>query len=181
MRGGLVVLGIILAVLGAALLFVPLLPQSNETVTSTSSTPFYEGSVSGYSLTGSIPVAVSWSTNGSVAVEVAAATASCSGTNCANVSGVSGVTFQNGTSGSFMLDQPNGGTVVMGVIYSGSSAVVVTFKITTALATVGTVLLIVGIVVLILGVVLRGKPKPAPAAMPPASAAPVAPPGPPPS
>jgi uncharacterized membrane protein len=153
MRAGLVVVGIVLAIIGAALLFVPVLPQSNETATSSSSTPYYAGSVSGFSLTGSIVVAVSWSTNGNTSVNVIAAT--CGGS-CDNVSDVSGITSQNGTSGSFTLSQPNGGSIIMGVIYSGE-AVTVTFKITTTLSTVGTLLIVLGIILLILGIVLGRK------------------------
>ncbi|MCI4338975.1 MAG: hypothetical protein L3J68_01405 [Thermoplasmata archaeon] len=161
MRAGLVVVGIVLAIIGAALLFVPVLPQSNETATSSSSTPYYAGSVSGFSLTGSIVVAVSWSTGGNTSVNVIAAT--CGGS-CDNASDVSGITSQNGTSGSFTLSQPNGGSIVMGVIYSGETPVTVTFKITTTLSTVGTLLIVLGIILLILGVVLGRKSK---AATPP--------------
>jgi len=166
MRGGLVAVGIILAVLGAALLFVPLLPESNQTVNSSSDTPYYVGSVDGFSLTGSIPVAVSWSVTGSTAVEVAAAT--CSGS-CSNVSEVSGITYENGTSGSFTLSQPNGGSVIMGVIYDGAPGVTVTFKITVGLATEGTALLLIGILVLIVGVVARGPAKAAATPTPPSN------------
>jgi hypothetical protein len=172
-RGGLVVVGIVLAIIGAALLFVPVLPQSNETATSSSVAPFYAGSVSGYSLTGSILVAVTWSTNGNTSVNVIAAT--CSGS-CDNVSDVSGYTSQNGTSGSFTLSQPNGGSVIMGIVYSGETPVTVTFKITTTLSTVGTLLVVLGIILLILGLVLRGKSK-APATPTPAPVNPAMGPG----
>lgn len=178
MRAGWVVVGIVVAVIGAALLFVPVVPQSNETVNSSSSTPYVIVSVGGYSLTGNVPVAVSWSTSGSASVEVLAG--ACSGT-CNDTSQVSGITSQNGTSGSFTLNQPNGGEIIMGVVYGGSPAVTVTFKITTALSTVGTILLVVGILVLIIGIVLRGKPKASAAAAPPTPAPSTGPGGPPPS
>lgn len=174
MRGGLVALGVILAVLGAALLFVPLLPESNQTVNSGSETPYYLGSVSGYSLMGSIPVSVSWSVNGSTPVEVAAA--ACSGT-CNASTDLSGITFENGTSGTFSLSQPNGGSVIMGVLYDGAPSVTVTFKITVGLASEGTVLVVLGIVVFLVGLVARRSPKASPTPAP----APVAPASPPPA
>lgn len=172
MRGGLVAVGIIVAILGAALLFVPLLPQSNQTVSSDSETPYYIGSVTGYSLLGTIPVSVAWSVNGSTSVEVAGA--ACPGT-CNVSSDISGVTFENGTSGSFTLSQPNGGQIIMGVIYDGFPSVTVTFKITVGLATEGTALLILGIVVLLVGLIARGPAKSPPIAAPPPSSPPTPP------
>jgi uncharacterized membrane protein len=163
MRIGWVVVGVVVILIGAALLFVPLEPQANQTADSSSSTPYYVASVSGFSLTGSIPIAVSWTTNGSTPVDVVAA--ACSGT-CQSISQVSGITSQNGTSGSFALNQPDGGSVLMGVVYSGHPGVTVTFKITTALTTIGTILVVVGILLLIVGLVLRKKSGAAPAAAP---------------
>jgi uncharacterized membrane protein len=173
MRIGIVVVGVILLILGAVLLFVPLVPQSNQTVDTSSSLPFIAFQVGGYSVTGSIPVAVSWSSPTSV--EVVAAT--CSGTCMNSNASASGITIQSGTSGSFTLNQPNGGTVGIGVLApSGSSGsnTTVTFKIATALSTVGTLLLVVGILLLIVGVVVKSK-KSAAAASPPALATPPAP------
>jgi uncharacterized membrane protein len=177
MRIGLVIVGVILLIVGAVLLFVPVVPQSNETVSSSSSTPYYEASVSGYSISGSIPISVTWTSSGP-AVEVAAG--ACS-SGCTNPSQVSSLTFQNGTSGSFTLNQPNGGSIVMGEIYSGSSAVNVTFKITTALSTVGTILVPVGILILIVGAVLKGKGAKMAAAPAPTPAEPSSTPPPPPA
>lgn len=177
MRVGLIVVGIVLLVVGAVLLFVPVVPQT-ETANSASDTPYYAASVSGFSLTGSIAVSVSWSTNGTVPVNVLAASASG---NCSSASSISGIVSENGTSGSFTLSQPNGGCIVMGVLYGGSP-VTVTFKITTALSTVGTILIPVGVILLILGAVLGRSPKSA--AVPPPMMAPPPvppPPGPPPS
>ncbi len=159
MRAGLVALGIILAVLGATLLFVPILPQSHETINSAETTPYYAGSVSGFSLSGSIPIAVSWTVNGTDPVEVVAA--ACSGA-CTNVSEISSEAYENGTAGSFTLAQPNGGTVVLGVLYDGTPGEIVTFQITIGAATVATVLVAVGLLVLIVGVVARRPTPPAP-------------------
>jgi hypothetical protein len=155
---GIVVAGIVLLVIGAVLLFVPLVPQADQTIKSNSSLPVSVFSVSGFSITGSIPVSVSWTSNASVIVVGAA------GGNIANsnISSVSGIVTQTGTSGSFTLNQPDGGEVVLGVLGgsgfggSGSNATV-TFHVSTALTTVGSILLIVGILILIVGLVLKSK------------------------
>ncbi|MGD0257186.1 MAG: hypothetical protein ABSB90_04825 [Thermoplasmata archaeon] len=160
MRVGLVIVGIVLLIVGAAVLFVPLVPQPNETVSASSSAPYYAASVSGFSLTGSQPIAVSWTSSGPSVTVIAGA---CSGS-CQSQSQVSSITYQNGTSGSFTLSQPNGGSILMGVLYTGAANV--TFKITTALSTVGTILLVVGILILIIGVVLKSKRAKMAAAMP---------------
>ncbi len=172
MRIGLVIVGVVLLIVGVALLLVPLVPQTNETVSSSSATPYYVASLSGFSLTGSIPIAVSWTSSGPAVTVIAGA---CSGT-CSNQSQVTGITSQAGTSGSFTLNQPDGGSILMGEVYTGSGTANVTFTITTALSTVGTVLVPIGILVLIVGVVLKRKGAMAPA---PPMAAPSAPPPPP--
>jgi uncharacterized membrane protein len=175
MRIGLVIVGVVLLIVGAALLFVPVVPQSNETVSSSSTAPYYAASVSGFSLTGSIPIAVTWASSGPSVTVIAGA---CSGS-CISSSQVSSITYQNGTSGSFTLSQPDGGSILMGVD-QGGGGVNVTFKITTALTTVGSILVPVGILVLIVGAVLkRGGSKPAPAPMAAPEPTPTAPESPP--
>ena len=188
MRVGILVVGVVVAIIGAVLLFVPLTPQSNQTTSTSSSTPFELLSVSGYSITGSIPVGVSWTATSSVIVVGAACTAVCSS---ANLSSITGITTQSGTAGSFTLNQPNGGQVILGVVVvqgppSGNAPATVTFKVTTGQATVGTALLVVGIIVLILGAVLRPRKAniaaavaPNPSASPATPAMGGAPPGPP--
>jgi uncharacterized membrane protein len=167
MRAGVVVVGIVLVVIGAVLMFVPVVGQGSQKVDSSSSTPYDVFSVSGFSLTGSIPVSVAWTSTAAVTIVAAACSASC---NTGDVSGISGLTEQTGTSGSFTLNQPDGGEVLVGVVSSGSgSPATATFSITTALTTVGSILLVLGIVILIVGVVLRSKSKAA--SMPPAEPA----------
>ncbi len=165
MRIGLVIVGLVLIILGAVLLFVPLEPQTNQVVSTSSDTPYYEGTVSGFSLTGSIPISVSWNASATVQVIAGACTATCT-----NESQVSSITTETGMSGSFTLSQPNGGSILMGAIGPlGGSPASVTFKITTALTTVGTILVPVGIIVLILGVVLKSQKQKMAAMAPPAS------------
>lgn len=167
MRLGLVIVGIVLAILGGVLLFVPIVPQTSQTVQSSSDTPpYFLGSISGYSLTGTIAVSVTWTATSTVDVVAGACTSPCA--NASSTAGVTDITSQTGTSGSFTLNQPNGGYILMGIFdSSGQAAANATFKITTALSTVGTVLLPVGIILLIVGVVVRKKGSKAPAASAP--------------
>ena len=170
MRLGILVAGIVLVIIGAALTFVPVVPQGSQTVRSNSTAPYYAGSISGFSLTGSIPVSVSWTASSDV--EIVAVAASCDGAGCSNATQISGATLQSGTSGSFTLDQPDGGSIIMGVVSTpGGSSANATFKITTAVTTVGAILAIVGIILVIVGAVVRKGRKattvaPAPTAWP---------------
>ncbi|MCI4324745.1 MAG: hypothetical protein L3K00_02510 [Thermoplasmata archaeon] len=156
MRMAIVVVGIVLLVIGAVLMFVPVVDQGSQTVSSTSAVPGEVVSVSGFSLTGSIPVTITWTADSSV--EVAAATCSGSCEN-ANVSQVSGVTLQTGTSGTINLNQPDGGEVGVFVVSASGHAANATFDIKTALTSVGSILIVLGIVLLIVGIVLKAKPK----------------------
>ena len=160
MRTILVIVGAVVLVVGAVLLFVPIVPQASQKVSSNSASPYVFMSVSGFSLTGTIPVAVSWSANATVTVVAAACTSACN-----TISGLSSLTIQSGRSGSFTLNQPDGGEVIFGIANSSSPASA-TFNVTTATTTVGSILLIVGIVILIVGVVLKSKGKAMPAAQP---------------
>jgi uncharacterized membrane protein len=169
-RAGLILAGAVVVLLGVVLLTVTLVPQPNVVVTTdSSSSPYYEGSVSGFSLTGSIPVSVQWSSSGPSVTVVYAV---CSGS-CSNYSQVSDLSSQNGSTGAFQLHQPNGGSITLGVVYGGGP-VSVTFKISTALTTVGTALVVLGVVLLLLGIVLRRRkpPSPVPAPVPTVPAAP---------
>jgi uncharacterized membrane protein len=164
---GVVVVGVVLLILGAVLMFVPIVPQSAQKVSSGSTLPAVIFSVSGFSVTGSIPVSVSWSSTGPVEVAAATCSGSCAS---ANASAASGVVLQSGTSGSFTLNQPNGGQVVLVAVSTNSSSpTTTTFNVTTALSTVGSILLILGIVLLIVGVVVKSKSKAAPMPMSPAA------------
>ena len=154
MRIGIVIVGVVLAIIGAALLFVPVIPQSNQSIKTVSDIPSNAVlNVSGFSLTGSIPVSVSWTSNNSVTVLAA----TCFNCLSENVSSIAGVTIQRGTSGSFTLNQPDGGSIYVGAVSPTETPSTVTFKITTALTTVGSALLIVGIVLLLVGVVLKSR------------------------
>jgi uncharacterized membrane protein len=151
MRPVIVVVGIVLLIVGAVLLLEPVVPQGNQTISNNSALPYVIESVSGYSLTGSVVVHISWTAPTAVTVVGGACTA-----NCNSSSSASGVTEQSGTSGSFTLNQPNGGEILFGALNpstgKGGNA---TFTISTALATVGTLLVVVGILLVIAGAVLK--------------------------
>jgi len=187
MRIGIVIVGVVVAIIGVALLFVPVIPQSNQSVKTAGITPSNVVlNVSGFSWTGSIPVSISWTSN--TLVTVLAAT--CFNCLSENVSSITGVTIQTGTSGSFTLNQPDGGSIYVGAVSPTGTPATVTFKITTALTTVGSALLVVGIVLLIVGVILKSRkaktaaataPMPSMMSSPPQMAPPMSPPPPSPS
>jgi hypothetical protein len=162
MRPVIVVVGIVLLIVGAVLMVEPVVPQSNQSISKNSTLPYVIESVSGYSLTGSIAVHVSWTSPTTVTVVGGACTSTCNSNSSA-----SDLTLQSGTSGSFTLNQPNGGEILIGAINgssfsSGSGAANATFVITTAFATVGTLLVVVGILLVIAGLVMKSdKARPA--------------------
>jgi uncharacterized membrane protein len=159
------VVGVVLVLIGAVLLFIPVEDQGSQTVDTSSTLPGELVSVSGFSLTGSIPVSIDWTATSAVVVAAVACSGNCESS---NASTLSGVTTQTGTSGTITLNQPDGGEVGMIALpASGGHEANVTFDIKTALTSVGSILIVLGIVLLIVGVVLQGKPK--------AGAAPVAP------
>jgi len=150
-RLAIVVLGVVLAVVGAGLLLAPVSPRPDQTVREGLSIAF---SVQGFSLTGSIPVAVSWAStlNATITVYGLACSTTCTSN---NVQGQ--FASQTGKSGSFLLDQPIGGTVLIYEVTKVGQLGNVTVKTATALPTEGSILVIVGIVVLTVGMVLRPK------------------------
>jgi uncharacterized membrane protein len=154
-----VVVGVVVLVIGVVLQFVPVASQGSETVVGGSDAPYWAGSVSGVSLTGSIPVSVAWSSSTAVTVLAGVASGGCS-----SPTSVSGVASQSGTSGTFTLNQPDGGCLLLeSGPGTGGSSVNVTFTIKTALTTVGSAMIIFGVILVIVGLVLRRKSAKAPA------------------
>ena len=154
MRAGIVVVGIVLLLIGAVLLFVPVSSQAAQNINESGATV----QVGGFSITGNIPVAVSWTSSEPVTFYAAACTGTCAS---GSITSLSGLKIQNGTSGSFMINQPNGGQIAFGFVPTNisSTSATATVNMTTALTTVGSVLLIVGILILIAGAVMRSKSK----------------------
>lgn len=163
MRPGLVVVGVVLLVVGAALLFVPLIPQASQTVTYQKTS--YSANLTGYSLTGSVAGSLAWNSNRTIEfLFVTCPTSTCS-------SGAFTLQDQNGTSGTFSFSVPSGGQIVAGILSGppGSSA---TVKLTLTEPTYGSVLLVGGVLVLVVGLGLRRKPSPAPVGASPMPSAP---------
>jgi hypothetical protein len=158
MRGRWVVLGIALLVVGAVLLFVPIVPQASHSVKVAADPGWYQflENVSGFSITGAVAVTVSWTSSAVVDADAAA----CSGY-CDNVGQVASImqTQTNVTSGSFYLGQPNGGSIFLAweKQWSPSALVNISFSIWTDLTVIGPILLTPGAIVLIVGVILRSE------------------------
>jgi len=148
-----VAVGAVLIVVGVVLLYVPFVPQKSITVPASQGPPDYEvGTVPGSSLTGKIPVAFAWTS--SVTVTVYGGT--CSNP-CSNYSELSGIVVQTGTSGTFTVQQPVGGTIFVGANTSTGPAGSVSVKVTTAFSTLGSLFVIGGVALALVGLVIRPK------------------------
>ncbi len=163
MRWVVSVAGVAVLLVGVLLLWVPLAPQPAPTLSSgpLPPSPGYVFSVGGYSLTGTIPVTIYWTMSGGTTVTLAAA--ACSNRcNSGNVSALSGLSIETGTTGTFTIDQPNGGEIVVVMVSfsSPSDSVGVALSIMVGIPTVGSILLIGGIALVILGVVLPSGRRP---------------------
>lgn len=166
MRAGLVVVGVVVLIVGAALLFVPILPQANATVTYERAG--YEANITGFSLTGSIAGTLAWNANQTVEfVFVSCPTGPCS-------SGASTIETQNGTSGSISFSVPSGGEVGARIV-AGPPGASATVKLTLSEPTWGSILVVAGVVILLAGLLLRRKPSPAPVGASPSSVVMLAP------
>ena len=163
MRKILVAIGLVLVILGAVLIFVPIVQASNQTVSESSP---YVANLTGISITGTIPGTISWSSNVQVTFIAASCTSvSFSGNLLSPCPGFSIIGNQNGTSGSMTFNVKSGSTLFAGIV-SGGSGAQAAVTVTVALTKIGTVLLIVGVIVLLLGVVLKSKAPKAPTAPP---------------
>jgi hypothetical protein len=158
------ILGIVLIVIGIALSYVPIVPEGSHSATTTFSSSagvwseWYQFSenVSGYSVTGVIPVTISWSASAGTDADAAA----CFG-HCTNVTQVESFmkTEGEGTSGSFSLLQPNGGSIFLALIQQTHPPASdnFTFSITAVLTVAGPLLLTFGTITIILAGILRPR------------------------
>jgi uncharacterized membrane protein len=168
MRLAIVIVGVILLIIGAVLLFVPLVPQQSTDLSATS--PGAELNVSGFSIVGSVYFSMSWTSSAAVDffAGVCSGGVSSSG-NCSSIGAT--MTWLNSTSGTWSFTAKPGDSIGFGMVSSillgGSSNATANVKITASLATVGSILLIVGIILLIVGLVLKKKVPPAPPSMMP--------------
>jgi uncharacterized membrane protein len=164
MRIGLLVAGIVLIVLGAVLLFVPVVPLQSQTVTSTS--PDIFNVTTAFSPTGNLQLALTWSS----ATSTTFAVFTCGTINLAahNVSGIcrglSIIGFQNGTSGSFNFGTKVGSKVFAGIVSQRPGTASVNVSGTSPI--IATLLIVLGLVLAIVGVALKKKVRAAAAPAP---------------
>jgi hypothetical protein len=159
LHASLLVVGMVVAIAGALLLFVPVYPLASYTTTA-GATPGSVGfNVTGFSLTGTIPVAVSWTAGSSVLVEACLPPYPSVPTLCQHL------LSQNGTSDSFELNLRSGEEFVISVLLisplTEPSPTSVTFKVSYAPVSIGLAVLIIGGILLVLGAVLRSGKAPA--------------------
>jgi len=160
MRGGWVAFGIVLAIIGAVLLFVPVTTQATQAVSDTNP---YAANVTGFSITGTVAFTLTW-TSSSV-VELTAA--SCASVDFSAGNPCQGETLlgtQNGTSGSMSFNLKPGAALLIGTPNSPGGSADITLK--SSLSTVGSILLVFGGLVFLVGLVLKKKARPAPAPTP---------------
>ncbi|MCI4320303.1 MAG: hypothetical protein L3K23_09300 [Thermoplasmata archaeon] len=157
MRAGLVVVGVILVVLGAVLLFVPLLPMQSQTVTSSNPDAF--NITTAFSPTGNVQLSLTWTSSTSVEFLVLTCTGiNLNGHNFSSIcQGHSIIGFENGTSGSFSFATKVGSTVLAGIVSPGSSSATVNVSGSSPL--LATLFLVLGLILLIVGLILRKKVK----------------------
>jgi hypothetical protein len=164
-----VALGVVILIVGVAFLYVPVVPQFSSTQTVSLQSPnrgwyFLLENVSGYSITGVIPVLVSFTSSDLVDVEYATCTDVCHNfTQLQQGQRVAG-TYQLGiltlvTGASISLNQPNGGSiwVAWGQQTTPPTSVNITYSVTTGLTVAGPLLLTAGLAVLVSGIVLLIK------------------------
>jgi hypothetical protein len=144
---------------GAILFFVPVVPQASHTRTLEfppgDSDYFLKENISGFSLTGTIPVIISWSSNGSIDVVASACPHYCS--NQSQLPSNSIVYESLVTSGSVYLSVPNGGAIFVAWYQQTDQppSTALTYTVWTGLTPAGPILLISGSAVVVLGVTFR--------------------------
>lgn len=158
MRIVIVVVGIVLIILGAVLAFVPISTAASQEVTQ--SAPYIANITAAFSITGTVPLTLSWTSGSSTTMLLLACDkinigASNYSSGCTNLQ----TTIQSGTSGSWNVNVKPGGAVA--AICSGSGCTG-NLTVKEGQTVIGDILLILGIVILIVGVVLKSKPKAAP-------------------
>jgi uncharacterized membrane protein len=159
MRASLLIVGAILVVIGLVLAFVPLIQSiSQDTVANTTTESVFQGyawNITGFAITGSIPITISWTASGPVKTELVI----CSGGGfngyfyCAGTP--SWPSNQSGTSGTASFSAPSGSSLLFAMYSQNATTGHVNGEL--AESTIGLIIVIVGIILLIVGVVLKGK------------------------
>jgi hypothetical protein len=154
MRPLIALAGGLIAAIGVVLLFLPVVPQPSAVVPAATGPPTYDvGKIPGASLSGVIPITITWTSTTFVTI-----IGGVCANPCTQNSSLSDVTVQQGTKGSFTVNQPVDGSTFVGANTTGNTSGTVTFKLTSALTTAASLLIVAGIIVVLVGVLL-GRPK----------------------
>jgi len=168
MRIGFVVLGVVLTLLGAVLMFIPLVTVSSQNI---SSNELYTANVTGYSITGTVAGTLTWSTNASTTFTFrtcsVAATPTLNGYTCP---GTQTNSSESGTSGTFTFSARSGGEIV--AYFDAGTGTTGSVSVKLAQETIGLIVLVLGVLLLLLGLVLKRPGKPVPPAPSPTPTAP---------
>jgi hypothetical protein len=160
MRAGIVVVGIVFGVLGALLLFEPIVPLQSQTVTSTNPDIFSVAAV--VSPTGNVELTVTWSST--MPTTFAVYTCTSVTLPASNVStacrGAVTIGTETGTSGTFHFPVKLGSSVIAGIFAQKPGTASVT--VTGSSPLLATFLLVLGGVVVVVGVILKRKGATAP-------------------
>jgi hypothetical protein len=151
--------GIAAVAIGLVLVFVPVVAQPTEIVPADRGAPtYYRADVTGFSITGVLPILITWTASTTVTLVAGACTSACT-----NFTDISDLTLQEGTGGHFTLDQPVDGSIFVGANASGSVNGSVTIHPETTISAAGSILLVGGIIAVLVGLFLRPRPgSPAP-------------------
>lgn len=157
----LVVIGIVLAVVGAVLAFVPFLPGPSQVLTAVHPTAAFNATTSG-SLTGYWTIGLTWTANQTVSLLVLVChsinlTASSLHTVCPGAA----PTVLNGTSGSGSYSVPVGGALLIGILSNTASSPRVHIQLQPTMVFAGTILLFGGIGIAVVGLLPRPRARPA--------------------
>ncbi len=185
MRTGLVVVGLILLILGAVLLFIPILPgntnfsavsptQCVSQATCQVSYNIYEASPS---LLGGTSAKFTWSSPSTIFFHAVTCTNAVSGSQLSSATttaqfnaacGTSNVIANTtGTGGTYTFTIPSGGSFVFFGISAGTSSVTGSSTLTATEPLLGLVILVVGLLLLIVGAATTSKKKKAARSAPP--------------
>jgi uncharacterized membrane protein len=167
-RIGLVIAGVIVLAIGVVLAFVPLVQAASQDMVSNPpiETEFhgYAWNVTGFSITGNIPVSTAWTSTGPATFVIQLC--SNGGFNpyyyCTGTSHWPG--NQSGTSGSETFNVPSGATLL--VYLHSENATTGHVNVDIAQTTIGLILIVIGLILLVLGIVLGRKSRAAPAPPP---------------
>jgi hypothetical protein len=172
---GLWALGAVLLIVGAVLLFVPVVSSGPHTVTPPDLATqdrwyFVEDNVTGFTVTGNVPLTLDWNASAMLYLDYAICShpqsnfsdffrGNFSTADCNEVYGVQGSSTQSNS-----WSVPAGGSVVLawGLFTYGPHNISITYTFWTGLTIAGPVLLILGLIAIGLGVVtfiMSGKPE----------------------